>query len=35
MCTASIVALTCICLVVIDCIRVCIDGKDRGGRYGR
>jgi len=35
MCTASIVSLIGIGLSIIRCIWICVDGKDRGGRYGR
>jgi len=35
MCPASIVAITGIGLILIRLIWVCVDGVDRGGRYGR
>ena len=35
MCAANIVALTGICLIIMRCVWICVDNKDRGGRYGR
>lgn len=35
MCTASIVAIIGIGLIIVRLVWVCVDGKDGGGRFGR
>jgi len=32
---ATITAIACIGLIICRLIWICVDGKDRGGRYGR